>query len=347
MWFRVVATVFCSMFAGQATAQEWFTADACSVTSAEVAGVALPADLVARIGPAADEMLNGRGRLWRITTPEGAVSHLWGTYHTPDPLLLDLPTAFRTILQEARVVALEFDPIPEDRVEAAANADSGWMWSVDGSTDWSFVPPKVMGWIEARLDAIGWGTAYLGQLSEVGLASLLLSDPCGDFMAGFLPGQDSYIAQEAFLAGAEVTGLQQCSDFNEQLGAPGRSEEAQAVILLYASYLGPGSATDNDRALSYRLYLEGRMAELDLWDIDFMSDLHGAVEGERLVRQARSYLVVERNEIFVRSAMPLLREGGAVIAVGAGHLAGTTGLVEMLRAEGLLVERVALPGEAP
>ena len=48
-----------------------------------------------------------------------------------------------------------------------------------------------------------------------------------------------------------------------------------------------------------------------------------------------------------------LRDGGAtpgerVLAiVGAGHLAGRMGLVEMLRAEGLTVERVMLPGEAP
>ncbi len=66
-------------------------------------------------------------------TPEARVSHLWGTFHTPDPLLLDLPQPFLDILRTARVVALEFDPVPDTAADAAANADVTWMWAMSGA----------------------------------------------------------------------------------------------------------------------------------------------------------------------------------------------------------------------
>ena len=333
--------------AGQAVAQDWFDPASCAVTADAMAQAEMPPALAATVAAAVKNVPNPRGRLWKITTASGEVSHLWGTYHTPDPLILDLPPEFRRLLDDARVVALEFDPMPDSREIAVANASTGWMWATGTTTDWDFVPPKVMVWIKARLDAIGWGSGYLDQMSVGGLASLLLGDLCSDFLSGVLPGQDGYIAQQAFLAGAEVTGLQQWSDFGVEMNDPRRGEAARAVIVLYGSYLGPGEGSGNSRALAFRLYTEGRMAELDLSSGSFLDKLHGPVEAARLQAQTEGYLVVERNVIFVAAAMPLIEEGGAVIAVGAGHLAGKTGLVEMLRAEGLAVERVVLPGEAP
>ena len=343
----VLGLVLGLALAEQAGAQDWFTPASCAVTPEDLASAAMAPDVATRITAAAEKVVNARGRLWKITTPEGRVSHLWGTFHSPDPLILDLPPRFRAIIEDARVVALEFDPIPADRAEAKANAATGWMWRSEGWADWSFVPPQIMGWVRVRLEAIGWGTGFIDQLTAAGLASLLLSDPCGDYLAGVLPGQDGYIAQLGYLAGAEVTGLQQWPDFGRQLNDPARAAEAQAVIVLYASYLGPEEGDRKGRALSFRLYREGRMAELDLWSENWLADLHGSAEAARITARAEGYLLVERNIIFVETALPLIRDGGAVIAVGAGHLAGPTGMVQMLRAEGLQVDRVALPGEAP
>ncbi len=336
-----------ALLAGPALAQDWFTPEACTVTRSDVAMAAMDAATATDVALAAAAVVNGKGRLWRITTPGGAVSHLWGTYHTPDPLLLDLPTRLRDLLEQARVVALEFDPVPDSAAEVRLGADGSWMWRSDGYSDWGFVPTEVMGWVDARLSAIGWGGGYRDQLTEAALASLLLSDPCGDYAAGVLPGQDTYIAQLAVLAGAEVTGLQRWRDFAADLGAAERREEARAVVVLYGSALGPDPALRATRSLAYRLYLEGRIAELDAWSDLGLAGLLGSAEAQRVTARAEGYLLVERNLIFLRNARPLLDEGGAVIAVGAGHLPGATGLVEMLRGAGMTVERVVLPGEVP
>ena len=47
--------------------------------------------------------------------------------------------------------------------------------------------------------------------------------------------------------------------------------------------------------------------------------------------------VAERHHVMVERAMPMLRKGNVFIAVGALHLPGAEGLVELLRAKGYRV----------
>jgi uncharacterized protein YbaP (TraB family) len=332
-----------------AAAQDWFSPEACRVTRAEVDPAAYPPALEARLRSEAQAVPNGIGRMWRITGAGGQVSHLWGTYHTPDPLLLDLPDAFRAVLEQARVVAIEFDPVPDSREDAREAFAVGWMWMPgwEAAPDRSDIPAAQMGWIEARVADIGWDPAFLPQMTDAGLLSLLLSDPCGDFTAGVLPAQDYLIAQIGALAGAEVTGLQEPEDLGRQLNHPDRAEEARAAVIVYSAFLGPGAAAPGLRATGYALYLQGRTAEMDLWAADWLVQLLGPEAGERARRLTDDYLLVERNGFFVAAARPMLDAGGAVLAVGASHLAGEQGMVEMLRGAGYRVERVVLPGEPP
>lgn len=334
---------------GPAAAQDWFTAEACRISAARIDAVAYPPDLQADFQAFAPDIPNPNGRLWRITSASGAVSHLWGTFHTPDPLLLDLPDTLRSILADARVVALEFDPIPESRDDLNKSFDMATFWK-----PWGAVPdprddiaPQVLGWIEARMKAIDWDVTYLPQMTDSGLFSLLIGDPCGDYLFGVLPGQDTYIAQEAFLAGAEVTGLQKPQDLALQLTDPARAVNARALIQLYGAGLGPDGADPAIRSTAYALYLQGRLAELDLWGSDLLTRVYPPDEAARIEGLALDYILVERNGFFVTAARPLLDQGGAVLAVGASHLPGELGMVEMLRDAGYAVERVWVFGEVP
>lgn len=82
-------------------------------------------------------------------------------------------------------------------------------------------------------------------------------------------------------------------------------------------------------------YLAGdldRLEKLSRQEIDRMDP--------ELARHFEQVGLVERNRRMVERAVPYLREGGLVIAVGALHLPGEDGLVELLRAEGFQVEGV-------
>jgi hypothetical protein len=202
-----------------------------------------------------------------------------------------------------------------------------------------------MDWVAMRVEDIGWNPANLPQMTDAGLLSLLLWDPCADYVAGVLPAQDYHIAGLGLRAGAEVTGLQKPEDLGRQLTDPDRAAQARAAVVLYGAYLAPEAADPGGRATGQALYLQGRLAELDAWGSDWLAGQLGAAEAERIERLAEDYLLVERNGFFVAAARPLLEAGGAVIAVGASHLPGELGMVEMLRDAGYLVERVVLPGE--
>jgi uncharacterized protein YbaP (TraB family) len=48
-------------------------------------------------------------------TPEGRFSNPWGTMHSIDRAVLDLPKKERVLIEEATIVAIELDPTPETR----------------------------------------------------------------------------------------------------------------------------------------------------------------------------------------------------------------------------------------
>ena len=92
-----------------AHAQDWATADVCRVKTAEITETAFAPATFDALEAAGANLANGKGRFWRIETSNGAVSHLWGTMHSADPLILDLPQALRSVIGAARVVGVEID----------------------------------------------------------------------------------------------------------------------------------------------------------------------------------------------------------------------------------------------
>ena len=48
-------------------------------------------------------------------------------------------------------------------------------------------------------------------------------------------------------------------------------------------------------------------------------------------------MITSRNGVMVRNAEPILAEGNAFIAVGALHLPGPDGVIELLRRDGYVV----------
>lgn len=330
-----------------ALAQDWFTAEACTLGEIRIWRDILSEADEARLETIAREIPNSTGRLWKITSEGGRVSHLWGTYHVPDRAILDLPQAFRDVLEAADVVALEFDPVPAGPDELRRSYDQQWMWR-PGDEPYDMredFPPDYLDYIGRRISTYGWNPDYLPMMTDAGVFSLLLGDPCSDYLAGFVPGQDYFIAQTGWLAGAKVVGLQESWALGEELTAPHRAEQARAAALLYGLYLGPGSVEAGLRETSYALYLSGRLGVLDAWSDGWPQEVLGETRGREVVALTESYLLVERNAIWMERIRGLADEGGAVIAVGASHLPGDQGLVTMLRDAGYRVERVVLPGE--
>jgi uncharacterized protein len=330
----------------QTQAQDWFTAEACAVTKVVIdPAVLTPADQY-DLALRAAEVPNGQGRLWQIVTPDGRVSHLWGTMHSSDRAVLDLPKSVQRLIETATVVAIESDPTPDTRAEIAAQNrwDGFWRPPDAAFDDRADFDPEVLSWITARIEDMGYEAWNIGQMTDAGLASLLLSDPCEDFAGRVIPYQDNYIVTLAHVAGVAVTGLEPPLPILVDLTRPEMAETARVMAQSYGAYLAPWDGPSG-RATYIALYLQGRIAEMMLWDEGFAAEIYGAEKAAYFSDVLDAYLLDGRNARFVANARPLIDAGGAFLAVGTFHLPGEAGMVSLLRAAGYRVERVPLPGE--
>jgi uncharacterized protein YbaP (TraB family) len=345
MVIRAVLAVLVALAAGQAAAQSWATPEACRLGTVRIDPDIVTPEVAQRMTREAATTENGVGRLWRIESPAGAVSHLWGTMHWSEAAVLDLPAELHLLIRKAATVALESDPIPRSRAEL------GRQRSWDGYYRMSLLPPpprdldpRIVPWIAERLAELG---VYEdpSSFTDAGLAALLWSDPCGDFLGG-LPVQDALIATLAHASGAKLTGLEPPNSFIAFLSDPARPGLARAMLELAASSLAPKSDSA-DRATYAALYRQGRISEMLTLSAHQIEGFFGVEKAQRILAQFDDHLLHERNRNWLPAARSILNRGNALIAVGTYHLPGPQGLVALLRSEGYRVERVQVPGEAP
>lgn len=344
------AALLCAsaLCATAASAQDWATPEFCTtpprpVTSGDVA----PHDLQALQRAAAD-IPNRQGRYWRVETQDGAVSHLWGTFHVSSPAILDLPTQVTDQIKASRAVALEIDFTFPDRTSFLMQhdlpgryQDPGDPFAAEGPLDLGFVSPRVEGWIYDRLYDFGTFDDALFVLTYAGLAELLLSDPCEDYTGGVIPKQDSFIHTFGHISGAEIIGLESPGQFLTDLTED--EETAKGIVAVYASYLAP-PASPQARAAALQLYLEGQLGLLSAWDLAHVTEILGP-DGVIALEKTNAYLIDDRNERFLERLRPEIDQGDVFIAVGAAHLPGENGMVALLSDAGYTVTRVTLQGE--
>ena len=350
---RRLAFLFAGLFLAEpALAQDWATRQVCTVVTPEIHADLFDPYGLDRLEDDAAKIPNGTGRLWRITTPEGAVSHLWGTFHSADAHILRAAEAARDLIETARIVAVEIDFSLDSR---AAYREAQYVpGRYNEATDpFAFddnqrgtianLPAEISGWILDRAIELGWTEDADLILSPAGMAEMLLSDPCEDFTGGTRPIQDDYIQLIAHLAGAETLGLEAPTAFFDDL--KNRPETARAITAVYGAYLQP--MTDSrPRSTGFAMYQSGQIGLMSAWDRVYLREVLGP-EGDRLLDLTNDYLLTFRNERFLKAIRAELEAGGVFLAVGVGHLPGTGGLVEMLRTEGYTVTRLPLPGEVP
>lgn len=329
-------------------AQDWITPDTCRVTREQADNVSLPADLVPQVDAEAAALPYGTGRLWQITSPLGRISHIWASFHSSDPLILDLPPQLIGFVQKAQVLILESDPRARDRQDLEERALQAGMWLAPAETPWDkpWLTGNLRDWAKARTTAIFHDDNAFGALTDAGLAAYLLLDPCEDFAAGSLPVQDQRLLLYAHEAGVPVQGLEQWDTFLADVGQPDQRETAQAIALIGAAALNPDGFSASRRS-AFGLYRQGRLGALMIWDRVYLQGIFGKEEAARLSALARGYMIEDRNQHFLKAMRRPLDAGGVVIAVGAFHLPGDAGILAGLAAAGYRVERVQVTGEAP
>jgi|APTNR8051073442_1049403.scaffolds.fasta_scaffold00566_18 hypothetical protein len=280
-----------------------------------------PAAVPARTG---DEPF-AEGRLWRVVRDGQPPSHVFGTFHIPDSRVVPLRASVTEALVRAEALLLELNP--DDR---------------DGMASFTFLPPgvSITDWIDGastgRLLALGRDAGipetYARRLRPIVLATLLsLPGEVRRRQQDGLGGVDVALADVARANGVPMIGLETAIEQGEAMVAVEHGHEAAILDGILTQH--PHRRERYDALVD--AYVAGEVLRYLNESLAQLSD-----EDADLARTFLDVMIVQRNGRMVTRMGPYLDRGNMMVAVGAAHLPGSDGILNLLARRGYRVERV-------
>lgn len=262
------------------------------------------------------------GILWRIERGDSKPSYLFGTVHMDDPRVLDLPAPVEQSLRVSRhfVMEVEMD-------SAAVAASNRAMLFQDGSSLADHLDADRMQQVVELMAERGIPREVVMAFKPWAVSTLLSLPPLntGEFL-------DLALMNRARRADKPVSALE---TIEEQLATLSGFTLDEQVQMLHDTL----DHIDELPAIQGEL-LEAYLAR-DLKTLMSVSEKSmGVDEADRLAEKFWDALVVQRNQRMFERMLPLLDEGGAFVAVGALHLPGENGLLNLLERKKFKLEAI-------
>jgi hypothetical protein len=287
----------------------------------------------AAIQSEAAETPNGDAILWKIEKPGLPDSYLFGTVHVSDTRVTD--TMFlqaRGALASARTVAVELAEIRDKRLLAAAMMrQARFIAMPPGQTIWDVIPDADEDLIRQNPNLPPDRLATIDPYQPWVVAAMLAIPACEQarLRAGHL-ALDEMIAREAITFGVSLVGLEKPEDQLKVFSGMPLTE--QAAYLVATARMG--NRLDDYFETMIDLYMSRNLAALLPLSKRIEAESGGTTGTLAFFEKE---LIGKRNRNMMKAAKELLDGGGVFIAVGALHLPGKNGLVELIRGSGYKV----------
>ncbi|BAV34190.1 polysaccharide biosynthesis protein GumN [Sulfuricaulis limicola] len=282
-----------------------------------VAATATAKNSVSAAGPA---VRNTKGLLWKIESPGAAANYLFGTIHSDDPRITALPDAVTRTLDASTRFVMEAIIDGESLMRMAEV-----MFFNDERTLEQVVGRKLYAESVKALSARGMPTLGVEKQKPWAVMMALSMPPprTGEFL-------DLVLQARAAQQNKPVSGLETVA---EQLAIFDELPLRDQVALLEDTVrLQP--ELDREFEALHKAWLAR-----DLAAIIAISEKHKPTD-ERLYQEGMDRLIVQRNRRMAERMTPMLKQGGAFIAVGAAHLPGETGLLQLIEKAGYRVTAI-------
>lgn len=280
----------------------------------------------------ANAVPNGKGLFWRVEKDGIATSYLMGSMHLTDPRVLEMPKGARDAFDKAGTVIVEStEVLDETKAAAALLAHPELTMFTDQTTIGSLLPADESARLEAGLKSRGISLAAVQKMKPWIIASFVSLPACemarkangGSFL-------DKKLAEDALAAGKKLEGLETALEQLSAMGDIPLKVHLQSLI----ETLELGSRMDDITATMIDLYVAG--------DIGMIVPTLKYAAKEKL-GETNDYanfeqrIIIDRNHVMADRSAPILEKGNAFMAVGALHLPGKEGVIELLRAKGFRV----------
>lgn len=275
----------------------------------------------------ADTMPFSNGVLWRVARADGAASYLFGTLHSTDERVTALPQpvsdafaasqtlAIECILDNAAILKISLAMLlpASERLDASMNAAQ--VARLKGVAAHYHMPYTMV----TRFKP--WG------------AMMLFSMPPSEHMraASGQKALDEQLRAQAEAAGKTVLGLE---TVDEQIETLDGMVAADQMLMLDSTLQDAGQIEQVFTSLRDAYLARDLVTVYDLLNAEKTRDATGAVD------RFEQRLIIDRNRRMVERMDKLLRQGNAFVGVGALHLPGTHGILQLLSDEGYQVTRV-------
>jgi len=275
--------------------------------------------------------------LWTATSPNGEKAYLFGTIHTADPRIVNLPDSILNPLNKADGVLVELIINPQQEAALALA-----MLHPNGSPLSERLPQELWKQLDAELKRINpilnpvafdtfhtWAIALLLPLVEEELAFI---------------GQTILDDKLVNLAKAREIETHALESVDEQMAALTWMSDEEQILFLKAVIIGMEDARRQHNGISHiefmkQLYLRGD-ADAMLELLEWQADLEGYDEFHA---KFLDKLVNKRNHIMVNRFKEFLakdKEKVWFVAAGLLHFIGDEGIINLLEKEGWVIKRV-------
>ena len=268
-----------------------------------------------------------RPLLWVVADADSRVFLLGSVHALPEGTDV-LPGAAAAAYAAAGVLTFE---VTLDDAAGAAAAIAALALATDGVALSKRLGPADAARLDGRLRTLGLSLAAVEAHDPWYAALLVAATPAADNRLSFGAGVDVQLSARAAADGKAQMGLETAE---EQVAAFDGLAPKDQLALLRDALSDTGTAD-----------LSGLVAAYAAGDADALQAV--VEEGLRAAPALRQRVFTDRNARWVPQIEALLaRTGGdgrpedVLVVVGAGHLVGPDSVVAMLRARGLVVERV-------
>lgn len=287
----------------------------------------------ARLRAEGDKIRNSDSRFWKLEKPGEKPSWLLGTMHLSDPRVTELPPEAKAAFEGASTLLIESDEIIDQKQAAAklmARPDLMFFSGKESIADYLSADERKI--LEDTLRTRGASFAAISKMKPWILASMVALPTCElQRKSQGLSFLDARLAQRALAAGKQVKGMETLAEQIEAMASLPMSFHVKSLVSV-AKY--PQYAVDMMET-TLQIYLRGDIG-LVLPATRFFAPDKDAADSEGLAEFEKK-LITMRNYKMADRGAPILAEGNVFMAVGALHLPGDEGVIELLRKKGYTV----------
>ena len=252
-----------------------------------------------------------KGLFWKLESPTGITSYLFGTIHTDDNRVADISPNVQAAIKSIDLFIMEAEPSQDPSALMMKQASLAEM-----ITETEFEQVKALAdfhvmHLDAAMQMKPWLLAVIFDLPK----------PQTPF------AQDNLLMTKSEDFGKQVKGLETSQ---EHFGVMDNFSIDEQLVMLRAVLKRTQTQKETDFERLLNAYLEGDSDKIIALD----EKITGGMLPKEIWAKMRTKLLDERNVVMAQRSIAAANEKSVFVAVGASHLAGDNGLIAAFKKAG-------------